>query len=69
MCSPVLTTMRQPVFEIGKRLAELLVERIAEPKLHGSVQELVNAELVIGESTKACCSVSAPTDHAEKCTG
>ncbi|TXR52025.1 LacI family DNA-binding transcriptional regulator [Reinekea thalattae] len=52
MCDPRLTTLCQPVFWIGQRLAQLLIERIQDktndlPARH----EIISAELVVRDST------------------
>ena len=52
MADPKLTTLRQPVFEIGMRLAQILVERLenkAPPQV--SFQEVHTTELVVRDST------------------
>lgn len=53
MSDPRLTTMRQPVFEIGKRLAEILVGRIQQQRQtgHDFHHESMKTELVIRDST------------------
>ena len=52
MTDPQLTTMRQPVFDIGRRLAEILVSRI-EAKTSGYelIHEEVKTELVVRDTT------------------
>lgn len=52
MADPRLTTVRQPVFEIGKRLGQILLERInnqsnESPPCH----EVISTELIVRDST------------------
>ncbi len=52
MADPRLTTMKQPVFEIGRRLAQLLVQRIQQKQQnYQAVQELITTELIVRDST------------------
>jgi LacI family transcriptional regulator len=51
-CTPSLTTVRQPLNEMGKRGARILLQRIAHPEDKTLVEEIVVApELVVREST------------------
>jgi LacI family transcriptional regulator len=51
-CTPSLTTVRQPLNEMGKRGARILLERIADPEKTELVDEVViEPELVVREST------------------
>jgi DNA-binding LacI/PurR family transcriptional regulator len=51
-CTPSLTTVRQPLNEMGKRGARILLERIANPEKTELVAEVVmEPELVVREST------------------
>jgi DNA-binding LacI/PurR family transcriptional regulator len=56
-CTPSLTTVRQPLNEMGKRGARILLERIANPGAEELVADVVmQPELVVRESTgKARC--------------
>ncbi|HEV2275573.1 MAG TPA: LacI family DNA-binding transcriptional regulator [Acidobacteriaceae bacterium] len=56
---PSLTTVRQPLREMGKAGAELLLKRINHPKAHHPQQVIMEPELVIREST-----ASAALRHA-----
>lgn len=59
--SPPLTTMRQPIYELGARAAELLIERLERPqreRAHLSLQ----ATLVVRQS----CGAAARSAHDEK---
>jgi LacI family transcriptional regulator len=49
LVSPTLTTMRQPIRQEGRRLVEMLLDRIAG-KPAGELRELWPAELVVRES-------------------
>jgi DNA-binding LacI/PurR family transcriptional regulator len=54
---PSLTTVRQPLREMGKTGAETLLNRIHHPKAHHPQRVIVQPELVIRESTtRVCCS-------------
>ena len=49
---PPLTTVRQPLNEMGKRGARILLERIANPEKTELIAEVViEPELVVREST------------------
>ncbi len=51
-CTPSLTTVRQPLNEMGKRGARILLQRIAIPEDKSLIEEIVMApELVVREST------------------
>jgi DNA-binding LacI/PurR family transcriptional regulator len=51
-CTPSLTTVRQPLNEMGKRGARLLLERIAHPeKTELEAEVVMQPELVVREST------------------
>lgn len=51
-CTPSLTTVRQPLNEMGKRGARLLLDRIANPAATElSAEVVVQPELVVREST------------------
>jgi LacI family repressor for deo operon, udp, cdd, tsx, nupC, and nupG len=51
-CTPSLTTVRQPLNEMGKRGARILLERIANPSDETLAAEVVmQPELVVREST------------------
>jgi LacI family transcriptional regulator len=49
---PSLTTIRQPIYDIGKRSAELLLDLI-ELRREPPIQELLDVELMVRESTSA----------------
>jgi DNA-binding LacI/PurR family transcriptional regulator len=49
--SPSLTTVRQPLFEMGKRGAEVLLDRIANREKEYPAQIVVAPEFVVREST------------------
>jgi LacI family transcriptional regulator len=48
---PSLTTIRQPLFEMGKLAAESLLKRINNPNAHYPGRVIMEPELVIREST------------------
>jgi LacI family transcriptional regulator len=50
-CTPSLTTVRQPLFEMGKRGAQILLERIGNPEKAFHSEVVMSPELVIREST------------------
>jgi DNA-binding LacI/PurR family transcriptional regulator len=51
-CTPSLTTVRQPLIEMGKTGARILLERIANPgKSELAAEILIEPELVVREST------------------
>jgi DNA-binding LacI/PurR family transcriptional regulator len=51
-CTPSLTTVRQPLNEMGKRGARILLERIANPeKTELATEVVIEPELVVREST------------------
>ncbi|HVZ83840.1 MAG TPA: LacI family DNA-binding transcriptional regulator [Terracidiphilus sp.] len=49
--TPSLTTVRQPLFEMGKRGAQVLLERISDREKQFPAEIVVAPELVIREST------------------
>ncbi|MDR3737946.1 MAG: LacI family DNA-binding transcriptional regulator [Terracidiphilus sp.] len=49
--TPSLTTVRQPLFEMGKRGAQVLLERIADREKQFPAEIMITPELVIREST------------------
>lgn len=49
--NPPLTAVRQPAYEIGRRAAELLYQRISEPD-RPNVKIMLETELVIRKSTR-----------------
>ena len=50
-CTPSLTTVRQPLAEMGKRGAQILLERIANSALEFPAEIVMAPEFVIREST------------------
>jgi LacI family transcriptional regulator/LacI family repressor for deo operon, udp, cdd, tsx, nupC, and nupG len=48
--NPPLTAVRQPAYEIGKRAAELLIQRISEPQ-RATISMMLNTELIVRKST------------------
>ncbi|HZB89428.1 MAG TPA: LacI family DNA-binding transcriptional regulator [Terracidiphilus sp.] len=50
-CTPSLTTVRQPLFEMGKRGAQILLERIADRDKQFPAEIVVAPELVVRESS------------------
>jgi len=50
---PHLTTVAQPTYELGRRAAEMLVERLKAPKTHNSERVVLDGNLVIRESSGA----------------
>jgi LacI family transcriptional regulator/LacI family repressor for deo operon, udp, cdd, tsx, nupC, and nupG len=49
--NPPLTAVRQPAYEIGRRAAELLYQRIQEPE-RPHVKIMLETELIVRESTR-----------------
>ncbi len=49
--TPSLTTVRQPLWEMGKRGAEVLLERIANREKEFPAEIMMEPELVVREST------------------
>jgi LacI family transcriptional regulator len=49
--TPSLTTVRQPLFEMGQRGAQILLERIANREAPKPAEVVMKPELVIREST------------------
>jgi LacI family transcriptional regulator len=56
--TPSLTTVRQPLFEMGKRGAEVLLDRIANREKEYPAEIVVAPELVVRESTGPVCTKS-----------
>lgn len=52
--NPPLTTIRQPIFEIGERVVKLLIEQLEEPSHPKQLQSLIEPALVVRESTGTC---------------
>jgi len=50
-CTPSLTTVRQPLFEMGKRGAQILLEKIARREKEFPAEVVMRPELVVREST------------------
>jgi LacI family transcriptional regulator len=50
-CAPSLTTVRQPLHEMGKTGARILLERIANPTAEYPDQVMMQPEFVVREST------------------
>jgi LacI family transcriptional regulator len=50
-CTPSLTTVRQPLAEMGKRGAQILLERIANSAVEFPAEIVMAPELVVREST------------------
>ncbi len=55
--NPPLTTVRQPGYELGRCAAEMLLQRIAEPK-RSPTQIMLQPELIVRKS----CGPAPPTD-------
>jgi LacI family transcriptional regulator len=49
--TPSLTTVRQPLFEMGRRGAEVLLERIANREKEYPSEIVMAPELIVREST------------------
>jgi len=49
--TPSLTTVRQPLAEMGRRGAKVLLERIADKKKPFATDIFMESELIIREST------------------
>lgn len=47
--NPPLTAVRQPAYEMGKRAAELLIQRINDPSRQ-NIQMIMNADLIVRSS-------------------
>ena len=47
-----LTTIRAPMFELGRKAAEILIRNIESPKLLAIENLVLNAEFVVRKSTK-----------------
>ena len=52
--TPSLTTVRQPLFEMGQRGAQVLLERIASKDMPNPGEIVMTPELIVRESTSAC---------------
>jgi LacI family transcriptional regulator len=55
ICSPGITTIRQPMIDMGKLATRLVLEAMASPKDHPTVSNLLHMmppELVVRDSTK-----------------
>ncbi len=50
-CTPSLTTVRQPLREMGKTGARILLERIANPTAEYAAEIIMQPELIVREST------------------
>jgi LacI family transcriptional regulator len=50
-CTPSLSTVRQPLQEMGKTGARILLERIANPTAEYPAEVVVQPEFVVREST------------------
>jgi LacI family transcriptional regulator len=51
-CTPRLTTIRQPLEEMGRQAVECLIARIREPKKKHASEVLLQPELIVRESTR-----------------
>jgi len=49
--TPSLTTVRQPLFEMGQRGAKALLERIADREAEYPAEVVMAPELIVREST------------------
>ena len=58
-CTPSLTTVRQPLQEMGKTGARILLDRIANPTAEYPAQVVMQPELVVRESTGQARSQSS----------
>jgi len=58
--NPPLTTIAQPKYELGVIAAELLLARLADPDLPPQ-RRLLQAQLVVRQSTAACRAAPVPT--------
>src|SRR5690625_3754981 len=52
MITPSLTTMAQPIYDLGARAAEMLIKRIKNPN-QKIINEEIEVELIVRESTRA----------------
>lgn len=52
MATPALTTMAVSPYQLGRRLALVLLDRLREPGMPVSISE-VSAELIVRETTAA----------------
>lgn len=50
-CQPSLTTVKQPLRQMGSKAAELLLQRISEPERDTLSEILMEPELIVREST------------------
>lgn len=60
LVTPALTTVRQPVYEMGRAGAERLLALIAAPTRHESLHTRLDVELVRRESTRPALSGGTP---------
>jgi LacI family transcriptional regulator len=67
LIAPSLTTVRQPMRQLGQRACSRLLERIADPGLPHQV-ELLPTELIVRESC-GCPSQTVPSLHADAGAG
>ena len=65
---PSLTTIRQPLREMGKAGAECLIHRINHPKASYSAQVIVQPELMVRESTAMVSSRRSSSEQRRKRT-
>jgi LacI family transcriptional regulator len=60
---PIFTAVRSSVREAGRRAAEILLETIGNPG-HAPLQDLLEAEFLVGESTGPAIDMRRPTELA-----
>jgi LacI family transcriptional regulator len=66
---PSLTTIRQPLREMGQLGAEYLLNRINHPKVHYPQEVVLQPELVVRESTaRASSRFPSPTQKGTNST-
>lgn len=51
--SPSLTTVKQPIYEIGQKAAKSLIQKINDPEAE-LASEVLDVQLIVRESTKGC---------------
>lgn len=51
--SPSLTTVKQPIYEIGQKAAKSLIQKINKPEAE-LTSEILDVQLIVRESTKGC---------------